>query len=280
MVSREQSTQTKQGLSQYCNFSRLIIKNVFKFLAVLLLPLTLGVFTIVITFHQQKVAEQQWAEHRSDSRLERELDWNISKSNQEAQNIVVRDQYRDQVFVAYFKEMGDLLEKNQNGSFTSDGLMAAIARVKALNTFRQLDGSRQIHIIRFLYEAELLTNTNESVALDISTAELTDIDFRKIGRLLQTGKVSLAGVHLKNCILNDTYINFFNFSSAEVKYVNFSSATLCDVNFTLACLYDVNFSSVHLERVNFTSAEFTNVNFSSAEFINVNFSSAEFGNNV
>jgi uncharacterized protein YjbI with pentapeptide repeats len=280
MVSREQSTQTKQGFSQYCNCSRRIIKNAFKFLAILLLPLTLGIFTIVITFHQQKVAEQQWAEHRSDSRLERELDWNISKSNQEAQNIVVRDQYRDQVFVAYFKEMGDLLEKNRNGSFTSDGLMAAIARVKTLNTFRQLDGSRQTHIIRFLYEAELLTNTNESVALDISTAELTDIDFRKLGRLLYTGQVSLAGVNLKNCILNSTLVNFVNFSFAEIEHVNFSSARLCDVNFTLADLEDVNFSSVYLEKVNFSSATLYKVNFTSAEFINVNFSSAKFCKNV
>jgi uncharacterized protein YjbI with pentapeptide repeats len=289
MVFQEKATQTEQFKNQHRKYFGLTSKNVLQFASSLILPLMLGVFTVVITFEQQKVARQQRLEDkeesrmlrkqdREDSRLQREDDknesqqlrdqaWTLAQNAQEAQRNDRIDEYRNQVLIDYIKEIGDLLEK-KNGSLTSDPLTHTIARAKTLNILRQLDGSRQIHVIRFLCEAGQLTNTNKSTALDISTAELIDIDFRKTGRLLYTGKISFAGVSLGDS----------TFSEMDLLNVNFSSARFFNVDFSSALLDNVNFSSAWLDHVNFSSARLLNVNFSSASLFNVNFSSARFGN--
>jgi uncharacterized protein YjbI with pentapeptide repeats len=275
----------KRSRHRCCGLS---VKDGLQFLSSLILPMMLGVFTVVITFQQQKLAQEQriedmnvarqrWLEDRNESRLHRDLDWNISQSAQAAQNKANHDQYQDEVLVSYIKEVGDLLEK-KNGTLTSDPLTHTLARVKTLNAIRQLDGTRSIHILRFLHEAGQLTNTNESCALDISTAELTGTDFRESGRLLYDGEISLAGVHLMESTFSERPLRHLNFSFAELYNVNFSFAHLFNVNFSSALLLNVTFSSARLNNVTFSSAGLANVTFSSAELDNVNFSFARLDN--
>jgi uncharacterized protein YjbI with pentapeptide repeats len=283
MLVRKRVVSNKQRRQRSRRCCGLSVKDGLQFLSSLILPLMLGVFTVVITFQQQKEARQQ----RLEDKQQRELDLNISQIQEMAQIKAAANRYRDEVFVAYIKEMGDLLEK-KNGTLTSDLLIHTLARVKTLNAIRQLDGTRQIHILRFLYEAGQLTNTNQFIALDISTAELTGIDFRKSGQLLNTGEISLAGVYLVNSTFIDIILSSVDFSSALLDYANFSSAALYNVNFSSAnlfnvsflsaLLFDVNCSSVWLDNVNFSTAWLDNVNFSSALLRNVNFPSARLGN--
>ncbi len=306
MVSHERATQTEQVQNQNREYRGLRGKYVLKFISSLLLPLMLGIFTVVVTFEQQKVARQQRLEDKTESRLQREQDknesqskrdqdWNIAQMGQAAQNKAINDQYQDAVLIAYIKEVGDMLKENK-GSLTSDPLTHTLARVKTLNAIRQLDGTRQMYILRFLYEAGQLTNTDESRALDISTAELIDIDFRKFARLLDIREISLAGVYLVNSTFSDiqlrdinlssAWLGNVNFSSAQFKNAYFSSARLGNVNFSSAQFNNVYFSSAVLSNVKFSSARLgdvdflstwlSNVNFSSAELWHVNFSTAEF----
>jgi uncharacterized protein YjbI with pentapeptide repeats len=230
MFVRKRIIKTKLRPHRHRRSYGLTVKDVVKFLSSLILPLMLDVFTVVITCQQQKEARQQ----RLEDKQQRELDLNISQIQEMAQIKAAANRYRDEVFVAYIKEMGDFLEK-KNGTLTSDPLIHTLARVKTLNAIRQLDGTRQIHILRFLYEAGQLTNTNQFIALDISTAELTDIDFRKSGQLLDTGEISLAGVYLVNS----------TFSDMPLINVKFSSVWFYDVNFSSAGLYNVKFSSAY-----------------------------------
>jgi uncharacterized protein YjbI with pentapeptide repeats len=276
MVSQEHATQTEQLQNRYNTYFGLTGKNLLKFLSSLILPLMLGVFTVVVTFEQQKVARQQRLEDKNDSRQQREQDWKIATLQRETESKVLSDQYRDQVFVTYIKEIGELLKEN-NGSLTNNALTHTLARVKTLNTIRQLDGSRQPHVIRFLLEARQLTNTDAFVALDISTAELIDIDFHKLRRLLFDA-VSLVGVFLQNCTFEEMWLSDVDFSSAELNNVKFSSAGLYNVYFSSARLVKVNFSFARLAKVNFFSARLFDVNFSSARLGNINFSSAWLSN--
>ena len=144
MFVREQATQTMRVQSSKHSYFGITGQSLLKFLSSLMLPLMLGIFTIVITFQQQKVARQQRLEDKNESRLQREQDWNIAQLAQAAQNKATSDRYRDEVLVAYIKEIGDLLREN-NGSLTQTALTHTLARVKTLNTIRQLDGPRQIH---------------------------------------------------------------------------------------------------------------------------------------
>jgi len=298
MVSQEQATQTEQLKNQYRQYFGLTSKTILKFISSLILPLMLGVFTVVITFHQQKVAReqriedmqlvrQQRLEDKNELQLQHQLEWDIAIKNQEVQSKAASDRYRDEVLVAYIKEIGDFLKEN-NGSLTSDSLLHTLARVKTLNAIGQLDGSRQIRILRFLYETAQLTNTNKFGALDISTAELIDIDFRTFTPSKEITQLSLAGVYLRNFTFekislyhvdfSSAWLENVNFSSARVNNVNFSPAKLINVKFSSAELADVKFSSTHLDHVNFSYAHPVNVNFSYAHPVNVNFSSAGLDN--
>jgi uncharacterized protein YjbI with pentapeptide repeats len=265
-------------------------------LSSLIFPLTFGVLTIFITLYQHIRTENnrtkdlerfriERQEDRNGSRIQREQDlhiaqlqrkqdWNMEKTNQETQNKVASNRYQDDVVQDYIKQIGDLMKEN-NGSLTANRLTAALARVKTLNVLRQLDESRQIHIVRFLFEARQFTNADGFDPLDISTAELTNIDFRKFTKSSIIERISLAGVSLRNCGFGEeTRIEHVNFTSTHFHHVNFSSAILKTVDFSFANIVRVSFSSATIWTTNFSCTVFRNVNFSSTSLVNIDFSLA------
>lgn len=127
MVLKTRVSQTKKPRNQYRRYFRLGSKSMLKCLSALLLPLMLGVFTIMTTFEQQKIARQQRLEDKNESRLQREQEWNIAQDAQKTQMKTLNDQYQDEVLITYVKEISDLLEK-KDGSLTSDPLIHTFAR--------------------------------------------------------------------------------------------------------------------------------------------------------
>ncbi|CAF3791787.1 unnamed protein product, partial [Adineta steineri] len=213
MLSREQGTQTDRFRYQSHGFYGLTLKDILKFVSSLLLPLMLGVFTVVFTIHQQNVtsrqrvedrqlARQQWLEDQNASRLQRQQELDIANNQSDANRRSVevqkeqeKERYRNDVLVAYIREIGDLL-KESNGSLTTNPLTATLARVKTLNVFRQLDPPRNMHIIRFLYEADQLTNTDNHISLDLSKAELYNIDFGALFNNVDLTNANFTGANL------------------------------------------------------------------------------------
>ena len=61
---------------RYCGLS---LKNILQFLSSLILPLMVGVFTVIVTFQQLKISRDQRVEDRDESRIQREQEWNISQ---------------------------------------------------------------------------------------------------------------------------------------------------------------------------------------------------------
>lgn len=273
MFVREQATQTMPFRSPDRSYFGVTGHNLLKFLSSLILPLMLGIFTVVITFEQQKAARQQRLEDKNESRLQREQDWTIAQLAQTAQNKATSDRYRDEVLVAYIKEIGDLLKENK-GSLTQTPLTHTLARVKTLNTIRQLDGPRQIHVLRFLYEAKQLINTDESFPLDISTAKLIDIDFRTFTPSNKLERLSLTGVYLHNCTFTGMTIEAVDFSSSHFTYSDFSSTEFSKSNLSWTRFDHLSFASAKFKVVNFSSAKFQNVDFSKVKFESVNLSFA------
>lgn len=273
IVLREQGTQTNQPLFQLHRFYDLSLQHVLKFISSLLLPLMLGIFTVVITIHQQNAVKMQRAEDQNTARQQRELERELAN-----------DRYQSQVLDTYIKEIGDLL-KESNGSLTSNQVTATIARVKTLNIFRQLDPRRNTRIIRFLYEAGQLTSTVKQTPLDLSTAELDGIDLSQAAIDGRMQNISLAGAYVHNTNFMDANIEYVNFSRARLFNATFSHAKLYgadyfritlsnNTDFSYAQLYKANFSSVTLHNANFSNAQLSNTTFSHARLFNVNFSHA------
>ncbi|CAF5040448.1 unnamed protein product, partial [Rotaria sp. Silwood1] len=184
MVSQEQSTQTDKPF---------IVPRQFY-----------GIFTVVITLEQQKAAKQQRDEDRYAAKLQREQDRNMND-----------ERYKSELFDTFIKEMGQLL-KEYNGSLTANEVASTLARAKTLTIFRQLDAQRNIQIIRFLYEAKQLTEMHDNSSLDLSTAELRDMDFRNSAiNKKKLNNLSLTGIFLSNATFIGIEMEHINFNNTE-----------------------------------------------------------------
>ncbi|CAF3061609.1 unnamed protein product [Rotaria socialis] len=177
MVLREKITQTDQSLRIANQFYGLKLKYGLQFMSSLLLPLVLGVFTAIITIQQQSAAREQRNQDRNASEKQRLEDQMAAKQLRELEGTLSDNRYKDDAFDAYIKEIGTMMQNN-HGMLTSNLVTATITRAKTLTIFRRLDASRNIQIIQFLYEAGQLGEKNNQSALDISTAELREVDFR------------------------------------------------------------------------------------------------------
>ncbi len=266
MFVRKRFMQAKQRQQRSRRSHSTLSRNVRILLSSLVIPLIFGVITILVTLRQHQQADRHFDVHMNFSReqrldddirsqIQREQQWKIAIMNQEARSKIAIDQYRNKLFLDYMKEISVLL-KESNSSLTSNSLTHTIARFKTLTVLQHLDGLRRRHVIRFLYEARQLTNTKESNALDISTADLIDIHYDTSSWFLHRGKISLAGVYLQNSTFHEITLHNVNFSNARLYNVNFSSTRLYTIDFSSTRLYTIDFSSAFLRYVTFSSARF------------------------
>ncbi|CAM2707641.1 unnamed protein product [Rotaria socialis] len=318
MLSLEKSTQTDQADLLPRKLFGLRLKDSLKFISSLLLPLVLGVFTLVITMQQQQLAKQQREQDRVSADRQREQDRNLSELQRVQEKNLNDERYQNEVLNNYIKEMAKSLNEN-DGSLTKNEVTATVARVKTLNIFRQLDAKRNIQIIRFLYEAKQLDKSQENDSLDLSTAELCHMDFResainkkKLNNLSLTGLfvsnatfigidmehdnfshtvfdvINFSSTHMRNTIFLDSRLKNTNFSCSQLNIVNLTSAKLENINFCFTKLKNIDFVQVIinnssfefaiLENINFSNTTLDNLNFSSTKLVNVNLSSTTLNN--
>ncbi|CAF1176782.1 unnamed protein product [Rotaria magnacalcarata] len=293
MASPEQIIRTDGSVIGTRDQKSVNFRGGLKFISSLLLPLALGVFTIVITFQQQSAAKQQRDDDRNAAEQQRINDRNAAEQqrindrntsqqqrDQEKQEAGLlrkqeenldKQRYENGRFDAYIKEMGKLLKEN-NGSIISSQVAATLARVETLNIFRQLDAQRNVQIIRFLFEAKQLIDTPKDRSLDLSTAQLLDIDFRDTavdGK--QLDQLSLTGIFLSNATFIGIKMSNISFSRTKFDTANFSLAKINDANFSSAEFYNTSFASTSFSNTTFAKATFNNVNFLSKNIHGVNF---------
>jgi uncharacterized protein YjbI with pentapeptide repeats len=320
MFARRRTVQLKRyGHRSSHSGGSVSINHVLRILSSLILPCTLGTFTVFITVYQHMSAktdrredlrradiqrnkdllrfQDQRRKDRKELRLQREQELFIAKANRDSKSIIAINQYQDVIFKDYIKEIGDIMKEN-NGSLTSNRLTVALARVKTLIVLRQLDGSRQAHVVRFLYETAKLSDKDEPIAVVLKTAELTNVNFQQITWSGKIENMSFPDISLRNCTFGErTKISFVNFTSTHFHYVNFSSTRLIGVdfsftnfrygNFLSATIVNANFSSIMMSTSNFSMANIRNISFSfatlwttkfsSSVIRNMNFSSASLG---
>ncbi|CAM4802515.1 unnamed protein product [Rotaria magnacalcarata] len=113
MPSKRKSTRMDRSIRAFRRISGLRLADLLKFISSLLLPLSFGVFTIIITFQQQSAAKQQRDEDRNASQLQRDEDRNASQLQRQQERDLDEQRYRNKIFDVYIKEMGQLLKEKQ-----------------------------------------------------------------------------------------------------------------------------------------------------------------------
>ncbi len=226
----------------------------------------MGIFTVIITFHQEKIAAKQRAEDKESAHLLRELERSLAN-----------EQYQNELLDNYIKEMGELIKEN-NGSLTTNPTIGALARAKTLSIFRQLDSQRNGRIIRFLYESGQINENKEYSPLDLSTAELHNIDFSLSLIPSSLESISLSGIYLINVTFGGANLCKSNFSGSRLVDIIFSKSNLNNVDFTKATLTNITFFQSILMNSYFIEAKLNKIDFSEANLDNANFSEADLFN--
>jgi uncharacterized protein YjbI with pentapeptide repeats len=223
---KKQSKQVSPVLSKIngkrqktcCGFSRI---ETVKILGTFLVPLVIGIFTIVTTIEHYNVNNQN-----------RIKDMEIA-SRQRDQELKQADTLQQEtVYAVYTKDIGELSLKLKTNNITSIELdqQLKVARAKTLSAIRQLNAKRKGHLIQFLYESGLIF-TNRS-AIDLSTADLSDASWAsRIGMRFRFPYIALTNIVLTNTSFVNSYMLGANFTGSQLNNANFSGTYLFATNF-------------------------------------------------
>ena len=109
MNRQDQTTQTDGQQRRYRTVYGLTVKDVLKLISSLILPLVLGIFTVISASNQQKEVIRQ---QERDGLLRRQEVDIANKQNDLQQQMTTR-RYQDELLVAYTKDTSGLLERLQ-----------------------------------------------------------------------------------------------------------------------------------------------------------------------
>ncbi|CAF1148014.1 unnamed protein product [Didymodactylos carnosus] len=261
-IEYEQPLSVKQSVSitsspknklKY-SFCSITLEKWLKIVSSLLVPLMIGIFTIVLTIHQNHSSNQNRLNDLEIANRQREQDQQQADESQ-----------KEQIYAAYIKDMSELFMKTDlnvvysesNESILDVLRFLAVTRARTVSTIRQIDIKRKQYLIHMLYESGVINNLKR--AIDLSGADLSHID-------LSSSSASLKWIVIRN--VNLTNASFVN---VDLRNANFSGSILDEADFLDASLKGTDFTGCELRQTDFTGANvkeaiFNNVNLTRAVF--------------
>ena len=232
----------------------------WKILAQVLIPLMIGIFTTVIALQQHQsnkdnrendlqIATKLREQQVELDQFRREQEFSLDQARREQDLVIAEDKHLDSIVNVYIRDLSDLfLGQHFN---LSRALLDLIIRPMTLTLLRQIDASRKVLILKFLYESRMLRADFEDTRLD-----LTDADLRGVALGFHAMPyLSLIGASLINS----------SFTRTDLTLADFQQADLTDARFIDASLEDVSFYRTRLIRVDFTQSKFLRTDLSLAD---------------
>ncbi|CAF1392815.1 unnamed protein product [Didymodactylos carnosus] len=252
LVVQSRKTKDEERRTLICGLTR---SESLKVLAALLVPLTIGIFTVVATFQENYVDKQN-----------RLTDLEIAAQQRDHEQQQAKELQIQTAYVAYIKEMGDLLLKSDK-NLSKDELKnrRIIIRAKTLSTLRQLDPQRKTHLIQFLHEAGLLHKNRKPIDLD--GADLSNTNFSGSEVLgLNLNYVSLSYVTLINATFINVDLESADFSWSVLTYGSFINSYLDGANFSHCEMAYSYFNDVSVDNTIFSDVNLTGTKANSWDF--------------
>jgi uncharacterized protein YjbI with pentapeptide repeats len=180
---------------------------------------------------------------------------------------IARVAAQDAALLAYFAQEGDLILKRQ---LRASSPAAELARTMTLATVRRLDGTRKAEIIRFLFEAHLLTRG--ALILDLAEADLRRLE---LVNAHVPPDISLRAANLRGARFDGTRLIGTDFSNSDLQGASFRGALLGGVDFSGANLSGAVFDRATMGGAAAKSSSVTS--FLGACLSNTSFVGAQFG---
>ncbi|CAF1300066.1 unnamed protein product [Didymodactylos carnosus] len=236
--------QTKQESTKDCH-------DWLTLLVTALVPLMIGVFTVVITIAQQSSADRQ-----------------RQQEQQQADNL-----QNERIFSVYVDDISKLLLTKE---VTMDNKALIYIRTKTLSSLRKLDTQRRKHLLLFLYESQLLqydkAKKHDRSTLNLAGANLNHIHIEKPTNF---NNLSLPGVELNNASFINCHLQHSRFADAEMNNIIFTNSFLLGARFSRCSLERADFRNTTLAQVSFKSAVLRHADFTRAWTKGVDFTNAD-----
>ncbi|CAF1516259.1 unnamed protein product [Didymodactylos carnosus] len=229
----QQHQQTRQKGSRDCHdWLTLLISA--------LVPLMIGIFTVVITIQQQSSADRQ-----------------RQQEQQQADSL-----QKERILSSCLDDIAKLLLTKE---VSTDNKTLLYIRTRTLSSLRKLDPERKYHLLLFLYESQLLqydkTKRHDRLTLNLAGA---DLNYIYITKLKSFNNLSLPGVYLNNA----------SFINCQLQHSRFADSAMNDIRFTNSFLLETRFSRCSLERADFRNTTLAQVSFKSAILRHADFTRA------
>ena len=158
----------------------------------------------------------------------RRKDFKIAEENRRTDREVAEDQQKHSIITEYNTFLSELLLKEGvHLNNTNREAARFVARFKTLTAFRQLDPKRKTLLFKSLYEGNLAGRLDGDMVIDLSSADLTNIDFAS------------PRDHIVLTLPSSHPYYSMNFSHTNLKNASFNSASFFNVSFDQAIMDDV-----------------------------------------
>jgi uncharacterized protein YjbI with pentapeptide repeats len=228
-----------------------------------LIPLMIGIGTVVITLQQQKNEDRRRDQDQHIANRMREQD------QQQADNL-----HYQNVYSRYIIDISNAIFKQQSytETFVDNRTRFDYIRSQTLTALVDLDCQRKTWLFEFLHENQLLPSLLQSTSLKLQGANLSCITLKSTNSKtyefygLELPSVDLENASFINCNFRDGS-NFNGSSMENIKFTQslflfndgknrFEHAMLSQSNFYGAVLCNVSFNRADLSYANFTAAAF------------------------
>ncbi|CAF3919801.1 unnamed protein product [Rotaria sordida] len=240
-------------ISSFCSMQ---LKDILKILGVLLVPLTLGVATTVLSMQKTHLSQEN-----------RQKDIDIAQQQRQQGAYLADQAEKERILATYLYDISMLLLSN-NGTLDKGSIIPSVVRAKTLTTLLQLDTQRKRQIILFLYETKLIMRNNEQPPINLVDADLDNLDMglpkskQKLYKIYEVLQIQLHGASLVNSSFAWRRLDFSDFSQTYLTNADFTWTDLSHVDFSYALLSKTDFTNATVSKAIFAYANLSGSNLS------------------
>ncbi|CAF1004500.1 unnamed protein product [Adineta steineri] len=228
-----------------------------------LIPLAIGICTVVITVQQQQNEDRRFQQTQDNEYRRREQD------QQQADNLHYQNVYNH-----YIIDISNSIfkQQNQTTTFVDNRSRLDYIRSQTLTTLVDLDCQRKTWLFEFLHENQLLPSSLQSTSMNLQNTNFSCITLKDT----ISKKFVFNGLVLSSVDLNDAsfikclFLDCVDFRGSSMAHINLIQSSFYCFNgttlFERAMLSHANFYRVFLYNVSFDEADLTYANFTSAVF--------------
>ena len=296
----ERETITDRSQQRY--ICGLTARDIFSVLSTLILPMMLGIFTVILTFEQKAEGARQRMEDRRLATEQREQDLNISRDQRREDRELAREQREQDLNISILqRELDKLNAKNQReDDQLRRELDLGLARNKSVQDDQLAEKARNLSSDQRAHElaieevrhrdsllekymddmGRILEQNNGTLTSNPLTATLVRLKTLTLVRRLDPSRNSqvIRFLHEAGQLTNGK--SPLDLSDAELNGIDLSSprqgTRMNALHFVQAYLTDSSFANRDLSRSNFSGSIMHGVNFSSTVVEDIDFGRAKF----